>query len=47
MIIFKSLEYFCFWICNIDDTKVINWIYTWSNNLNQTNTKIRREQPSK
>jgi len=30
MIIFKSSKYSCFQICNVDDTKIIDWICTWS-----------------
>lgn len=26
MTIFKSPEYSCFWICEVDDAKVIDWI---------------------
>jgi hypothetical protein len=31
MTIFKSLEYSCLQICNVDDAKVIDWICTSSN----------------
>jgi len=30
IVILKSSEYSCFWICNIDDAKFIDWIWTWS-----------------
>jgi len=30
MTIFKSAEYSCLRICNVDDAKVIDWICTWS-----------------
>jgi len=30
MVIFKSPEYACLWICNIDNTKVIDWIFIYS-----------------
>jgi len=50
MTIFKSPEYSCLWICNVDDVKVIviDWICTCSKlifqcNLNQINTVLRRE----
>jgi len=28
MIKYKSTEYPCFWICNVD-AQIINWIYDW------------------
>ena len=31
MIIFKSVEYSCLWICNVDDVKIIDWLCTYSN----------------
>jgi hypothetical protein len=30
MTVFKSLKYSCLKICNFDDVKVIDWIYTFS-----------------
>jgi len=45
MIIFKSLEYSCLQICNVDDAKVIDRICTYSKLIfqPQVNTVLRRE----
>lgn len=49
MIIFKSLEYSCLQICNIDNVKIIVWIYTWSKSIFQpkSNTTLRQKNIKK
>lgn len=49
MTIFKPLKYSCFQICNFNDTKIIDWICTWSNlifqpesNKYRTNTRNKK-----
>jgi len=46
MIIFKSPEHSCLWICNVDDAKVIDRIWTCSKLIfqpNQINTTLKQE----
>jgi len=46
MIMLKSLEYLCLWICNVVNANVIDWICTRSklyDNLNRTNNKRNKK----
>jgi len=49
MIIFKFSEYLCLRICNVEDAKIIDWLYTCSNlifqpeyNKHRTKTKHKK-----
>jgi len=44
MTIFKSLEYSCLWICNVDGAKVIviDWIFTFSKLIFQPESNKHR-----
>jgi len=44
MIIFKSPEYSCLWICNVDDVKVIDWIEADLTIWTGTNTWTKQER---
>jgi len=52
MIIFKYLEYSCLWICNVDDIKIIDWIWirwklVWQSELNKNMNKTEKTNTAK